>query len=427
MKFNYPIIKNVILQLVLTGSISFLFSLFSKTFSFWFIISLLLLIIWHNYNEAILLQLLNPNKPKPKKQKRTAIEYISQTAAYYQESNRRDKIKTLRLLSKLNRNIKYLPDAVIICKNNGDISWCNQSAQQLFEFFWEKKVNKSIFNVIFYPEFRPYFQQENTQRPLVLLDHNKRYIELHLNRYDNASLLIIARNVTSFVRLLHSRQTFLANINHELRTPLTVLQGYLEMLESDPHNNELYEQSISAMKAQSQRMANLIQQLGILSKIENSNNTEHCAVNVSDIIISLKKHSSILQQAHRIHYEIEPDIYVMGDENQIQSAISNLIYNALRHSGDNAFIEVSWKRCEQGAQFIIKDNGVGIEAKHLAHLTERFYRVDESRSNETGGSGLGLAIVKHALEQHNSQLQILSEVNKGSEFSFILKEEKQLT
>lgn len=129
--------------------------------------------------------------------------------------------------------------------------------------------------MIFYPEFKSYFRQQRHHRPLVLLTHNKRYIELNLNRYDSNSRLIVARDVTSFVRLMHSRQTFLANMNHELRTPLTILQGYLEMLENEPHNMALQQKALNAMKEQSQRMTNLLRQLSLLVKIEHSNDSEH--------------------------------------------------------------------------------------------------------------------------------------------------------
>lgn len=421
MKLNLSL-KHFILELLLAAGMAFLFSLFAKDFAFWFAIALILLLIWHHHNEFSLLQIINPNRPLDKP-KTSGIEHLSQTAAYHQARSRREKIQTLRLLSKINRNIHYLPDAIIICEDNGDISWCNQAAQQLFEFFWDKNARKSVFNVIFYPEFKHYFQQSRHKRPLVLLTHNKRYIELNLNRYDSDSLMLIARDVTAFVRLLHSRQTFLANINHELRTPLTVLQGYLEMLEMDGDNPQLQQKAINAMKAQSERMAKLLQQLGELAKIEGSNNTEHQAVNVSELILSLQNNTEMLQQQQRLVFDIEPNLCVLGDEGQLQSAISNLIYNALRHAGENATIQIRWQRQEQGAAFSIRDNGIGIEPQHLAHLTERFYRVDESRSNKTGGSGLGLAIVKHALEQHQSHLQIQSEVGKGSEFGFMIKAE----
>ena len=137
------------------------------------------------------------------------LDNISQTTAYYKSKNRKERIKTLRLLSKLNKNIQYLPDAIIICDNEGNISWCNNASQEMFMFYWNKKINsKNLFNVIFYNEFKHYFYQSMRKRPLVLLTNENRYIEININHYDNESRVIIARDVTQMIRLLHSRQTF---------------------------------------------------------------------------------------------------------------------------------------------------------------------------------------------------------------------------
>ncbi len=415
-------LKHFLLELLLAAAVAGVFNLFFPAYFFWFSFCLLVLLIWHHHTESSLLQLLRPNEQSGRS-KVTTMEHLSQSAAFYHERLRQDKIKTLRLLSKLNKHIQYLPNAIIICQENGEISWCNNVAQELFEFYWDKKSNKSIFNVIFYPEFKSYFRQQRHHRPLVLLTHNKRYIELNLNRYDSNSRLIVARDVTSFVRLMHSRQTFLANMNHELRTPLTILQGYLEMLENEPHNMALQQKALNAMKEQSQRMTNLLRQLSLLVKIEHSNDSEHNEVQMSALISAIQKNTEILSQNQQILFDIEPNLTVWGDQEQLQSAVSNLIYNAIRHAGEGVTIQICCQRDNQEpntAIFSVQDDGIGINAHHITHLTERFYRVDESRSNKTGGSGLGLAIVKHALEQHHSTLEIESEAGKGSRFSFKL-------
>ncbi|MGY4677791.1 phosphate regulon sensor histidine kinase PhoR [Pasteurella sp. P03HT] len=413
--------KYLAIELILAVAVASLFSYFAQSFSFWFIIALICLLVFHHYNEFKLLNMLTPEEV-PTKKKTLLLENISQTTAYYKSKNRRDKIKALRLLSKLNKNIQYLPDAILICDQSGTISWCNHASQEMFLFYWNKKVtHKSIFSVIFYNEFKHYFYQTVRKRPLVLLTNENRYIEMNIHQDDNQSRVIIARDVTQMIRLLHSRQTFLSNINHELRTPLTVLQGYLELLEAEPNQSALTQKALHAMQEQSKRMANLLHQLNLLAKIENASNTEHDIINMSRLILNLKENATFLNHYdHQIHFEITPDIYVRGDESQLQSAVSNLIYNAIKHAGQHCQINIRWQYCEQGAEFSVQDNGIGIAQHHLYHLTERFYRVDESRSNQTGGNGLGLAIVKHALEHHHSQLQIESEEQKGSRFSFIL-------
>ncbi|MDU8925470.1 phosphate regulon sensor histidine kinase PhoR [Pasteurellaceae bacterium LIM206] len=412
-----PAIRSFTIEVALVAVIAYLFSLFAHSFTLWASIMLVMVLVWHHFLETKLLRQLNPKDNKINKLSR--LEKLSQTIAYDKNHDRREKFKSLRILSRLNKNIQSLSDSMIICDLAGNISWCNQSAQKLFDFYWQKKAEKNVLNVIFYPEFKQYFQKENHSKPLVLVTHNQRYVEIHISLYDNATYLILARDISQFVRILNSRQTFLSNLNHELRTPLTVLRGYLEFLQPE-ENNTVQQQAIQAMKEQTERMSTLLQQLNILAKIEGSDNKNHQAVNLSEVILSLQKNTDLLTDKQTVEFNITPDLYVWGDESQLQSATSNLIYNAIKHAGEHAHIRVDWQPCPEGAKFSVSDNGVGIDEKHLPHLTERFYRVDESRSNQTGGSGLGLAIVKHSLSQHNSHLDITSKAGEGSCFSFIL-------
>ncbi|HHF2231353.1 TPA: phosphate regulon sensor histidine kinase PhoR, partial [Haemophilus influenzae] len=328
---------------------------------------------------------------------------------------------SLRLLSQINKNIKYLPDAIIICQHNGNISWCNSIAQQMFDFCWNKKVQKNIFDVIFYEQFKHYFFQSKKRRPLVLLTYNQRYIEVQSHAYNSHMILVVARDITDMIHLLNSRQKFLSNINHELRTPLTVLQGYLEILADNNTQNPLQKKAIFAMQEQSQRMEHLLQQFNFLAKIETTSDKDFRTFDMSAMINSLRKDTDILNTYnHHIEFIIQPNIIIFGNEFQLRSAVSNLIYNAIKHSGKQCHIQIKWETCEQGIKFNVIDNGVGISPQHIPHLTERFYRVDESRSHLTGGSGLGLAIVKHTLLQYHSHLNIESTETKGSSFSFII-------
>ncbi|MDH2926308.1 phosphate regulon sensor histidine kinase PhoR [Lonepinella koalarum] len=424
-------IKSLLFELILAASIAYLFSLFAQDFWTWLAIILVLLLIWHHYMEWRLLKTLQPKNETIKPL--TQFETLSPTLTYYNNQARREKMKSLRLLSRLNRNVQFLSEAIMVCGEKGDILWSNQHAQQLFDFYWHKKVEKNIFTIIFYPEFKTYFQKQHYKRPLVILTNNQRYIEITVNLYSAKTYLILARDVTQFISLLSIRQTFLTNLNHELRTPLTVLQGYIELLEFE-NANELQQKALHAIKEQTQRMTKLLQQLSLLVKIETADNKQHHPVNMSAIILSLQKNTALLKtEQQRIEFNIEPDLYVLGEETQLQSAVANLIYNAIKHSGEHSHIQISWKMNQATNQttnkttantphaiFSVTDNGIGIAPQHLPHLTERFYRVGPARSHTTGGSGLGLAIVKHALQQHNTRLNIESQENKGSCFWFVL-------
>lgn len=413
---------NYVIEVAAAAAVAALFSYFSGTFLVWFVLVLLLILIWHHYNETRFLKMLDRNRVSDKYQ--IGIwETISQTVAYQKRRSHKERFRTLRILSRLNKNIQFIPDAVIICHQDGQIYWCNNAAQELFSFFWNKKSHKNLLNVIFYPEFKQYFESGEHHTPLVLMPHSDQYIEVNLNRYDDENYMLIARDITQIIKLLQSRQVFLSNLNHELRTPLTVLQGYLEMLEDRKASKTLHARAVSIMQEQVQRMSNLLQQLTLLIKIETSNGSEALeVVDVPAILKLLANDSEILSDKAQVDFEFEPHLKIKANPSELNSILSNLVYNAIHHSeGDK--IEVSWKKNEAGAYFEVKDNGKGISPEHLPHLTERFYRVQDSRSRDSGGSGIGLAIVKHALMHLNSHLQIRSEPGKGSIFSFTVPNE----
>ena len=414
---------NFLIELSVAAAVAAVFSYFSGSFTIWFILIILLILVWHHYNETRFLKMLDRNRFSDKYQ--VGIwETISQTLAYQKRRSHRERFRTLRILSRLNKNIQFIPDAVIICHHDGQILWCNNAAQEMFSFFWNKKSQKNLFNVIFYPEFKQYFEAEQHNAPLVLMPSGDQYLEVNLNRYDDENYMLIARDITQIIKLLQSRQIFLSNLNHELRTPLTVLQCYLEMLENRKASKALHSKAVSIMQGQVQRMLSLLQQLTFLIKIETSNGSEQREiVDVPAILKLLANDSEILaDQEHHISFEFDENLKIKGSPTELNSLFSNLVYNAIRHSeGDQ--IAICWRKTESGAYFEVKDNGKGIAPEHIPHLTERFYRVEDSRSRDQGGSGIGLAIVKHALAHLKSHLQISSEPGKGSTFSFVIPNE----
>ncbi|HBV40788.1 MAG TPA: two-component system sensor histidine kinase PhoR, partial [Erwinia sp.] len=209
---------------------------------------------------------------------------------------------------------------------------------------------------------------------------------------------------------------------HELRTPLTVLQGYLEMMSDAVLEGPSRDKALHTMQEQTRRMDALVKQLLTLSRIEAApalNLQEK--VDVPLMLRLLQREAETLSQnRHDIHFSADPQLRVFGNDEQLRSAISNLVYNAVNHTPDGTRITVSWKKTPHGAQFKVCDNGPGIAAEHIPRLTERFYRVDKARSRQTGGSGLGLAIVKHALSHHHARLEITSQPGKETCFSFSL-------
>ena len=328
------------------------------------------------------------------------------------------------LIKRFRSGAESLPDAVVLTTAEGMIFWCNGLAQQLLGLRWPDDNGQNILNLLRYPEFTQYLKRQEFLKPLNLVLNNGRHLEIRVMPYSEQQLLMVARDVTQMHQLEGARRNFFANVSHELRTPLTVLQGYLEMMQEQALEGATREKALHTMREQTSRMEGLVRQLLTLSKIEASpvqllNET----IDVPMMLRVVEREAQTLsQQKQTIEFHIDTSLKVLGSEDQLRSAISNLVYNAVNHTPPATHIVVSWKRVPHGAEFSVEDNGPGIAAEHIPRLTERFYRVDKARSRQTGGSGLGLAIVKHAVNHHDSRLNITSTPGQGTRFSFILPE-----
>ena len=338
--------------------------------------------------------------------------------------NRKRRNELGSLIKRFRSGAESLPDALVMTTEEGTIFWCNGLAQQLLGLRWPDDNGQNILNLLRYPEFTRYLGEKNFTRPLTLILNNGRHLEFRVVPYAEGQWLMVARDVTQMHQLEGARRHFFANVSHELRTPLTVLQGYLEMMQDQSLEGPLRDKALSTMREQTSRMEGLVRQLLTLSRIEAA---PAIAMNEKiDVPLMLRvverEAQTLSNGKHTLTFEVEPNLKVHGNEEQLRSAISNLVYNAVNHTPAGTHITVGWHRLSQGVIFSVEDNGPGIGAEHLPRLTERFYRVDKARSRQTGGSGLGLAIVKHALSHHEAKLDVESSVGKGTTFSFILPE-----
>ncbi|EKO3672747.1 phosphate regulon sensor histidine kinase PhoR [Vibrio metschnikovii] len=343
-----------------------------------------------------------------------------------QQRQRKKRKELTNLIRRFRNGAESLPDAVVVFRAEGNIVWCNRLAQYLLGFRWPDDAGQPISNLIRTPGFINYLQKNDFSEPLTMHSplNVERSLELRIVPYTEGEHLMVVRDVTQVKQLEGMRRNFFANVSHELRTPMTVLQGYLEMMEDpDLLLGPMWPKAHGVMTEQLNRMSSLVNQLLTLSKIEASPIHElDEEVDVPAMLEVLEKEALSLsgEQAHQIRFTVDKQLKVLADEDQLRSAISNLVYNAVKYTPAGAEIQVRWQNTEQGALFEVEDRGEGIAAQHLHRLTERFYRVDKARSRDTGGSGLGLAIVKHALSHHDSHLDIRSEVGVGSCFSFVL-------
>ncbi|WP_340610960.1 phosphate regulon sensor histidine kinase PhoR [Xenorhabdus bharatensis] len=389
------------------------------------VITLLMALVWHGYNLLKLSDWLWLDHSMLPPAGRGGWEPVFYGIYQLQQRNRKRRRELALLIKRFRSGAESLPDALVMMTEEGNIFWCNRLAQHLLGFRWPEDNRQSIFNLLRYPDFSRYMIAGDFTSPLSLELNNGHIVEFQLMPYSESQLLMIARDITQKRRLENSRRDFFANASHELKTPLTVLQGYLEMMQDQEISGKANQKVVSTMQEQVQRMDCLVSQLLHLSRIEIGPKVDmHHMADVPAVLALLEQEVQTLAgKQYDIVFNVDKTLHVLGNEEQLRSAMSNLIHNAINHTEKGTRIEVSWLRTIHGAVFKVEDNGAGISPEHLPRLTERFYRVDRARSRRVGGSGLGLAIVKHALHHYNTHLDITSTVGKGSVFSFLLSQQ----
>lgn len=391
----------------------------------WFLLAAVTaLLAWHFWNLLRLSWWLWVDRSMTPPPGRGSWEPLLYGLHQMQLRNKKRRKELGNLIKRFRSGAESLPDAVVLTTEEGTIFWCNGLAQQLLGLRWPDDNGQNILNLLRYPEFTRYLTNKEFTRPLTLVLNNGRHLEFRVMSYSDEQWLLVARDVTQMHQLEGARRNFFANVSHELRTPLTVLQGYLEMMQDQSLEGPLRDKALGTMREQTSRMEGLVRQLLTLSRIEAAPAMVlNEKIDVPLMLRVVEREAQTLSQ-HRqtLRFDVDPTLKVFGNEEQLRSAISNLVYNAVNHTPEGTQIVVSWQKTTQGAQFSVADNGPGIAAEHIPRLTERFYRVDKARSRQTGGSGLGLAIVKHALSHHEARLDIESQPGSGTRFSFVLPE-----
>lgn len=321
-------------------------------------------------------------------------------------------------LARFRQAMTLLPDGVVIMDDVMFLEWCNPTAEHHLGLDLDKDKGMRVTNLVRTPEFIDYIVLGRYQTPLILELRDRKLI-VHVIPFENRRQILVTHDVTESERIDQMRRDFIANASHELRTPLTVINGFLEIAAGEPDLDEATRTShIKLMVEQGERMQRLVEDMLTLSRLESTEfQVRKEAIDMHLMLQHLEKEAQALSGGrHRIEMECDgPDLE--GSSDEIRSAMSNLVSNAIRYTPNGGCIQISWLASESGPCFSVQDNGIGIAAEHISRLTERFYRVDKSRSRETHGTGLGLAIVKHVLLRHQAQLVISSQVHQGSKFS----------
>ncbi|MEH6583012.1 MAG: phosphate regulon sensor histidine kinase PhoR [Halioglobus sp.] len=316
-------------------------------------------------------------------------------------------------------------DGTVMVDSKGVIQWSNEAADVLLGLRYPEDRGQAILNLVRVPEFHQYFLAADYSQSLqiVIGAEIERNLQVDVTRFGDGDRLIFARDITEVTRMENMRRDFVGNVSHELRTPLTVISGYLEtILDNSEALDTRYIKPLQQMSQQSARMESLLKDLLWLSRIESVSHVEQHEL--IDIRVLLEEICDELSNSHpnrAIDLRVDSEDRIRGNYRELHSAVSNLMINAIKYSADDSRVALRWHREGSEHHLSVQDQGEGIAAVHLPRLTERFYRVDDSRSSATGGTGLGLAIVKHVAVAHNAHLLIDSVPGVGSRFSLVFK------
>ena len=343
--------------------------------------------------------------------------------ALRQEAKKREVVeKELELFTQA---AQALPDGVAMLDGGDQLLWCNDVAATHLGLNASSDYGLRLTNIVRVPRLAAFL---SSAKPEETLDyrpvHNPgQLLSLIAIPFSDGRKLLVSFDVSQIERADTTRRDFIANVSHELRTPLTVIHGFLEHMSDAPvMPAEQARRHIALMVQQSNRMLKLVDDLLMLSRLEGGDNPpREERVDVSALTLALAEDARALSAGHHhIAVDVPAGAVITGSADELRSAFSNLVSNAVRYTPPDGRITLAWRIDEQRrGVFSVADTGIGIAAEHIPRLTERFYRVDRGRSRETGGTGLGLAIVKHVLLRHQATLEIQSELGVGSEFSIV--------
>jgi two-component system phosphate regulon sensor histidine kinase PhoR len=353
-------------------------------------------------------------------------------AEMYRTHRREEKgrARLAQALSRFEQAAEAIPDGVILLDVQNRIDWCNTTAASQFGIELAVDRGQVVTHLIRYPAFSDYLAQDpGTTEPVVLRTTGDTPLVLSIQviLFAEDEKLMLSRDITAIDRTETIRRDFIANVSHELRTPLTVINGYLEHLAEGVIDPRSATRPVAVMREQALRMTRLVEDLLTLSRLESDDNVL-CEedVDVAALVATLLEEGRTLSSNRHVLLADVASVHLRGSADELRSAFSNLVSNAVRYTPESGRITLRWIADGASLRFSVTDNGIGIPAEHLPRLAERFYRVDRSRSRETGGTGLGLAIVKHVLMRHRGHLEIASTPGEGSTFTCVFPLERAI-
>jgi len=331
--------------------------------------------------------------------------------------------------SRFIQAVQATPNGVVMLNEDDQIEWCNGIAEKHFGVNAKRDAMQRITHILRKPAFVQYIIRQNYREPVRLTNmgmFEQFTLDVQIFPYGDKQKLVLSQDVSQIEKTDSMRRDFVANVSHELKTPLTVLSGFLETVQELELNEADQKKYLDLMSVQTGRMKTLVEDLLTLAKLEG--NPEPPVTQVVPMGVMLSRLQSdaqgLSQGRHQIVVEQRSQKNILGDDLELYSAFGNLVSNAVRYTPDGGNITIRWADVGDEAIFSVIDTGPGIAEEHIPRLTERFYRVDRSRSRDTGGTGLGMAIVKHVISRHHGELKIESKLGVGSEFSLSFPQQR---
>ena len=393
----------------------------------------LLAYIWNLYHNLLdLLSQVNGTSNDISPKESGIFEEVNYSISKLFDRHKDRRQQLTAVLRQFEQATKAWPDAIVILNETDDIEWANPAARNLLDVRWPEDKKQRITNIIRFPALREFISstRDTEEQTVDIISPLKP--DLHLSAlmvpYSKTHKILTARDVTEIYRAIKVRSDFVANVSHELKTPLTVFRGYLEALtmQSDicPPT---WQPALQQMTEHAVEMNSLVDTLLNLSHLEESQiPADSEPVDMKLLIEAIVTATSQIyrEKNHALTIDVDSQKKLTGSRVELYSAVSNLTFNAAHYTPDNGTISIRWYQQDPYLVLEVKDNGIGIAEEHLSRITERFYRVDSSRTRTEQGSqnGLGLAIVKHVVRRHSGLLDITSELGKGSCFSIKFKQ-----
>ena len=338
---------------------------------------------------------------------------------YEHERALRAKKEYRRLLKEVRRSTDAMPDGAVILDEDNQIVMCNKAAKHLGGLKRKKDRGQRVDNILRDPQLTELLHSGKFAHEIEIPSpvNDEGWLNCRVVPYGANQKLLFLRDITERIRLTRMRRDFVANASHELRSPLTVISGYLDSLSEDPELEKNWGQPVRRMQQQARRMSTVVNELLELSRLESAGRAgKDEAVDVAGLLATAKKSFQGQDGVAAIEVDSQSKAQLLASGNEIETLISNLLSNAVRHTPADGNIKLTWRVDTDGGEIIVGDTGEGIPADQIPRLTERFFRVHRGRAREDGGVGLGLAIVKHVLSRHDGELTVTSELGKGSEF-----------